>query len=84
STSRLSTEILSLTYPLLYLERSSDLSKDASRGSPRANDKRCDRLFPSGQFNHAIAGSLAVNSIMRSLSYSQQAPILLPPLQGEG
>ncbi|MEQ9671739.1 hypothetical protein [Coleofasciculus sp. G2-EDA-02] len=43
-----------------------------------------DRLFPSGSFNCAIAGSLHVNSIVRSLSYSQQAPMLFPPLQGEG
>ncbi|MEQ8461934.1 hypothetical protein [Coleofasciculus sp. E1-EBD-02] len=29
--------------------------------------------------NSAIACSIPVNSIVRSLSYSQQAPILFPP-----
>ncbi|MFP4123597.1 MAG: hypothetical protein ACLFWI_21900 [Coleofasciculus sp.] len=43
-----------------------------------------DHLFPFGQFNGAIAFSLPVNSIVRSLSYSQPALILFPPLQGEG
>jgi len=43
-----------------------------------------DHLFPSGQLNRAIARFLSVNSMVRSQPYSQQAPILLPPLQGEG
>ncbi|WP_446384418.1 hypothetical protein [Coleofasciculus sp. E2-BRE-01] len=42
------------------------------------------RLFPSGQLNRAIACFLWVNSITRSLSDSQQAPILFPPLREEG
>ncbi|MEQ9671740.1 hypothetical protein [Coleofasciculus sp. G2-EDA-02] len=36
------------------------------------------------QAQHFIVGSGWVNSIMRSQPDSQQAPILFPPLQGEG